>query len=262
MSFKINEFCAENELDLEMENKIKDLFIDMLLNKCNIQLKDLTINTNQVQPMEVEQCNQSENSEDTVFSSKKAAGKKPAKAVKSSKKFASNVAKEYAEENQVSLDDFDTDGKVTKNDIIQFLKKRKTTNKKEKGETSSAATKKQKVQTDKIICHGLTKTGEPCKTRAKSEKPDGAQYHYCPKHYENWNMFENQSDTEDEETDIDEPKEEDETEQIITKMETMELPESQPTEAVANEEVEPEGDEFEDEAEEENTVEYSDNDEY
>lgn len=217
---------------------------------------------NQVQPMEVEQCNQSEVSEETVVSTKPTSSKGKAKATKSSKKFASNVAKEFAEENQVTLDDFDTDGKVTKNDIIQFLKKRKSENKKQKGETSSAATKKQKVQTEKIICHGLTKTGEPCKTRAKSEKPDGAQYHYCPKHYDNWNMFETQSDTEDEETDVDEPNEEDPTEQIITKMETMELPDSQPAEQATEEkESDAEGDEFEDENGEE-TIEYSDNDEY
>jgi hypothetical protein len=189
MSSAIANFCNEHGLTIEQENQLKGVFIDLLLEKCTIQVKDFKFEE-APKPMEVD--------EPVKMVSANKNGK--AKAI-STKKFSTIKTEEYAKENDLCLDDFDIDGKITKNDVIQLIKKRSksagpsTASRTEQGSTSS---KKQKTATEKNSCHALTKTGDNCKTRAKADKPDGANFHYCPKHFDNWKMFEEHSDTEDE----------------------------------------------------------------
>jgi hypothetical protein len=139
---------------------------------------------------------------------------KKTKSVKSSecthvKRFATKIAAEYANENNLTLDDFviETlkDGKITKNDINTVLKANKLTNKKvpalkkektmineEKEPWYKTQEKTQEKTTNK--CHGMNKSGDPCK-QAGTTKPDGAQNFYCFRHGIDWKNFEVSSDS-------------------------------------------------------------------
>ena len=194
MAAAITKFCEKHGLTSSQENELKSIFIDLLLDRCTVQTNNMKIEEDIPKPMEIEKPKQTIPIPAPVPAS---IGKKP---VVSSKKFATVKTEEYATENGLCLDDFDIDGKISKTDVIQLIKKR-TKN----SEASSSGTKKQKVNVDKQPCHALTKTGDNCKTRAKSEKPEGATFHYCPKHFDNWKVFEETSDTEVESDEEEEP---------------------------------------------------------
>ena len=228
MSSAITSFCNEHGLSDEQEIQLKNLFIDILLEKCTVQVRDFRLEEHP-KPMEVDE---------PVRSSSAKKGKAK---TSSTKKFSTVKTEEYARENDLCLDDFDIDGKITKNDVIQLIKKREKSY--NEAGPSNAPVKKQKTTTEKISCHALTKTGDNCKTRAKADKPEGATFHYCPKHYDNWKMFEEQSDTEDEA----EPEPEvDETPELTDNLTSLNL---KPTNG--------EEDEFENENDPEKTEKYS-----
>lgn len=186
MAEAITKFCEKHGLSSSQENELKSIFIDLLLDRCTVQANNMRLEEIP-KPMEIE--NPKQTFPITQNTSKE-------KVVNSSKKFATVKTEEYATENGLCLDDFDIDGKISKNDVIQLIKKRSKTT-----EASSSGTKKQKTILEKQPCHALTKNGDNCKTRAKSEKPEGANFHYCPKHFDNWKVFEETSDTEVEQED-------------------------------------------------------------
>lgn len=180
MSLALEKYCIEKNMTSEEKNEIKNLFIDILLENCTIQTKNIKIDTNNsVKPMEIPAPMPPKN--------------KDTKKAKSAKKFSTVKTAEFADENGVTLDDFESEDKITKADIVQFLKKRSAN----EPSTSSDNGKKLKPSTtQREPCHGLTKTGDVCKTRAKADKPEGASFHYCPKHFDTWKLYETQSDTE------------------------------------------------------------------
>tara|TARA_B100000427_G_C15479480_1_gene582262 strand:- start:472 stop:957 length:486 start_codon:yes stop_codon:yes gene_type:complete len=107
------------------------------------------------------------------------------------KKWATKIAQEYATEHGLTLDDFEGD-KITKKLIDEHLKGKKPS---KSGSTSGKIKEK---------CHGLTQKGDPC-SRPGSSKPDGAKNFYCFRHAENWQTFEESSDSSDDER-LDEEK--------------------------------------------------------
>ena len=104
------------------------------------------------------------------------------------KKWATKIAAEYADDNGVSLDNFNKE-KVTKKDIDEFLK----TNKKEIPKLITETIKKEPKK-DFIRCKGLTKDGEPC-NREGTEKPEGSHNCYCFRHAMDWKNYEVSSDS-------------------------------------------------------------------
>jgi pyruvate/2-oxoglutarate dehydrogenase complex dihydrolipoamide acyltransferase (E2) component len=120
--------------------------------------------------------------------SKKSQSKQPEKTKE--KKWASKAASEYAEENDITLDDFDS-LKISKKDVEEYIKKKAKPVVKEKGESS-------KDNGKKIKCHGLTKKGDPC-NRNGTSIPDGAKFSYCFRHADDYRDFEVSDDSSDEE---------------------------------------------------------------
>lgn len=119
---------------------------------------------------------------------------------KSNKRFASKKAEEYAYENNLSLDDFENE-KISKKEVeekVRKLTKEKNTNvtiinTKISNDVSSSSKKVDR----KVLCCGLTKKGEQC-NRAGSIKPLGAKKMYCFRHSDEWQTFECESDSSDE----------------------------------------------------------------
>jgi len=111
------------------------------------------------------------------------------------KKFASKKAEEYAYENNLTIDDFDID-KISKKDVEE--KVRKITKEKTSNLSTIETHNTTKKIERKVLCCGLTKKGEQC-TRAGTLKPDGAKKMYCFRHADEWNTFECESDSSDDE---------------------------------------------------------------
>ena len=114
------------------------------------------------------------------------------------KKFASKKAEEYAHENNLSLDDFDQE-KISKKDVEDKVRKqtKEKTNLATNTPNNSTNSSSKKIER-KVLCCGLTKKGDQC-TRAGTLKPNGAKKMYCFRHADEWNTFECDSDSSDEE---------------------------------------------------------------
>ena len=120
------------------------------------------------------------------------------------KKFATKIACEFAEENSISIDNFDKE-KVTKKDIEEFIKNRKTKNKTNATTIKSPSINllNDKKQSVKVTCCGLDKSGKAC-NREATANPEGAKKSYCFRHAMEWKNFELSSDSdEDEESNCD-----------------------------------------------------------
>jgi hypothetical protein len=115
----------------------------------------------------------------------------------SNKKFATKIAVDYAEENGVTLDDFNKE-KITKKDIDDFIKSRSGSSSEKK--QSNKKTVKEKI-TEK--CSGIDKNGNACSKEATT-KPENAKNCYCFRHALDWKNYELSSDSDlEEETFLD-----------------------------------------------------------
>ena len=131
------------------------------------------------------------------------------------KRYKSKKAEEYAEEHGISLEDFSMN-EVSKKDVEtkvrEMTKEKIEPSKKSTKETTNETTKleskkESNVKREKVICSGINKKGEACKS-VGTIKPEGAKKKYCFRHAEDFRSFECDSDSSDEE---------EETENEITK---------------------------------------------
>ena len=119
----------------------------------------------------------------------------------SNKRYKSKKAEEYAEEHGLRLEDFDIN-EISKKDVEMKVREM-TKNKKEKVITTTSKTNldegsSSKVKREKVICSGINKKGEACKS-VGTIKPEGAKKKYCFRHAEDFRSFECDSDSSDEE---------------------------------------------------------------
>ena len=148
-----------------------------------------------------------------LISDAKMTNKTPTKKTSSSKntdfplvkRWATKIAAEYAQENNLTLDDFDIetlkDGKVTKNDINTYLKANKLGVKKEIKKSAPVTNSEEEPWykspgKQKMVnkCCGMNKSGDPCK-QPGTTKPEGANNFYCFRHGMDWKNFEVSSDS-------------------------------------------------------------------
>ena len=124
----------------------------------------------------------------------------------SNKRYKSKKAEEYAEEHGLTLEDFDIN-EISKKDVetkVREMTKNKkeksitTTSKTNSDEGSSSKNNKSEIKREKVICSGINKKGEACKS-VGTIKPDGAKKKYCFRHAEDFRSFECDSDSSDEE---------------------------------------------------------------
>lgn len=132
----------------------------------------------------------------------------------SNKRYKSKKAEEYAEEHGLTLEDFDIN-EISKKDVetkVREMTKNKkekvitTTSKTTSDEGSSSKNNKSETKREKVICSGINKKGEACKS-VGTIKPDGAKKKYCFRHAEDFRSFECDSDSSDDEEKESEEKE-------------------------------------------------------
>jgi len=131
--------------------------------------------------------------------------------VEGSKRYKSRKAEEYAEEHGLSLNDFSI-SEVSKKDVenkVREMTKLKKDNKLEKKEISKEISKEEskeiKKSKERVICSGINKKGEACKS-VGTIKPEGAKKKYCFRHAEDYRSFECDTDSSDEEDEKEEER--------------------------------------------------------
>ena len=134
-------------------------------------------------------------------------GKEKEQVTEGARKFKSKKAEEYAEEHNLTLDDFniaEVSKKDVENKVRDMTKVRKDTGTsitaKSTQKSSSAASSSTSSMTpvkkskEKVICSGINKKGECCKS-VGTIQPDGAKRKYCFRHAEDFRSFECDSDS-------------------------------------------------------------------
>lgn len=174
---RLSEFAAKNELDATVVQELVQIFNEALVEIGQAILKDAPTNPTTVKK--------------TMKTINKGEGQK----------WASKVAQAFAEEKELTLDDFPGIEKVTKQHMLEFLKKKDTQPTKQiiKGSPSGSTSKD--TPNRKVQCNGLTAKGDPC-TRTGTIQPDDSKNYYCFRHADNWKDFEttvsSDSDSDDE----------------------------------------------------------------
>lgn len=120
--------------------------------------------------------------------------------VEGEKRYKSRKAEEYANEHGIEIDEFDI-LEISKKDVenkIREKTKNKTNVSKIKKEESEPKTEAKKVSKERVICCGINKKGEACKSTGTIQPP-GAKKKYCFRHAEDFRSFECDSDSSDDE---------------------------------------------------------------
>lgn len=132
-------------------------------------------------------------------------GKETVKSNEGANKFKSKKAEEYAHEHNLTLDDFniaEVSKKDVENKVREMTKVRKDTGSSITSKTSSSSAASSstssltpvKKSKEKVICSGINKKGECCKS-VGTIQPDGAKKKYCFRHAEDFRSFECESDS-------------------------------------------------------------------
>ena len=125
-----------------------------------------------------------------------------------SHRYKSKKAEEYALEHGISMEEFEM-LEISKKDVEE--KVREITRRNESVPKGKKEEKKEEnkevVKRDKVICSGINKKGESCKS-VGTICPEGAKKKYCFRHAEDFRSFECDSDSSDEEEKEEEKEEE------------------------------------------------------
>jgi hypothetical protein len=178
---KVEEFVTRNGMSEEVKREMLEI-----LNESLLEISHGIMNESKVNKEKVEKI--SKNNRDEF-----------------KKRYKSKKAEEYAEEHGLRLEDFDIN-EISKKDVemrvreITKNKKEKviTTSKISSDEESSSKNKKSETKREKVICSGINKKGEACKSIGTIQ-PEGAKKKYCFRHAEDFRSFECDSDSSDDE---------------------------------------------------------------
>ena len=125
--------------------------------------------------------------------------------VEGKKRFKSRKAEEYANEHGIEIDEFDM-LEISKKDVENKIRERtkiKTNTSQIKNDEVEKKEKSEvkKVSKERVICCGINKKGEACKSTGTIQPP-GAKKKYCFRHAEDFRSFECDSDSSDEEEEL------------------------------------------------------------
>ena len=186
MMSKIEEFVKRNGMSESVKREMLEILNESLLEISRGIMNESKVNkVNKVNKVKVE---------------------KGASTDESKKRYKSKKAEEYAEEHGLRLEDFDMN-EISKKDVetkVREMTKNKkekiitTTSKTNSDEESSSKNNKSEIKREKVICSGINKKGEACKS-VGTIKPEGAKKKYCFRHAEDFRSFECDSDSSDEE---------------------------------------------------------------
>ena len=162
---RLSEFATKNKLDAVVVQELVQIFNEALVEIGQAILKDAPSN-----PITVQKTTKTVNKGEE-------------------QKWASKVAQAFAEEKELTLDDFPGIEKVTKQHMLEFLKKKDTQTTKQVTKGSPSGSTSKGTPKRKVQCNGLTAKGDPC-TRTGTVQPDGSKNCYCFRHADNWKDFE------------------------------------------------------------------------
>lgn len=183
MMSKIEEFVTRNGMSESVKREMLEI-----LNESLLEISRGIMNESKVNKEKVEKGPKKNNTDE------------------SNKRYKSKKAEEYAEEHGLTLEDFDIN-EISKKDVetkVREMTKNKkektitTTSKTNSDEGSSSKNNKSEIKREKVICSGINKKGEACKS-VGTIKPDGAKKKYCFRHAEDFRSFECNSDSSDDE---------------------------------------------------------------
>ena len=172
MMESIESYCSRNEINEKGKEELLEI-----LNRALIEISEGILRTSQVKSKE----SKSERS----------------------KRFKSKKAEEYAEEHGLSLEDFEMteiSKKDVENKVRDITKSKKDPSSSKSNDSTISEKKSSKIikSKEKVICSGINKKGEACKSTG-TIKPDGAKKKYCFRHAEDFKSFECESDSSDNE---------------------------------------------------------------
>ena len=182
MMSRVEEFVRRNGMSEEEKREMLEI-----LNESLLEISRVIMNESKVKKEKVEKESKKDREE-------------------SKKRYKSKKAEEYAEEHGISIEDFDIN-EISKKDVetkVREMTKNKkekvitTTSKTSSDEESSSKNKKSETKREKVICSGINKKGEACKSIGTIQ-PEGAKKKYCIRHAEDFKSFECDSDSSDEE---------------------------------------------------------------
>ena len=178
---KIEEFVTRNGMSDSVKREMLEILNESLLEISRGIMNESKVN--KVNKVKVEKCPSTD---------------------ESNKRYKSKKAEEYAEEHGLTLEDFDIN-EISKKDVetkVREMTKNKkeitTTSKTNSDEGSSSKNNKSEIKREKVICSGINKKGEACKS-VGTIKPEGAKKKYCFRHAEDFRSFECDSDSSDDE---------------------------------------------------------------
>ena len=186
MMSKIEEFVSRNGMREEVKREMLEILNESLLEISRGIMNESKVNKEN-----------KENKEKVEKGSKNSTEE-------SKKRYKSKKAEEYAEEHGLTLEDFDIN-EISKKDVetkVREMTKNKkekvitTTSKTTSDEGSSSKNNKSETKREKVICSGINKKGEACKS-VGTKKPEGAKKKYCFRHAEDFKSFECDSDSSD-----------------------------------------------------------------
>ena len=119
------------------------------------------------------------------------------------RKYKSKKAEEYANEHGITIDEFEM-SEISKKDVENKVKeKAKEIN--IKNEKSVKKETKTVVKKERVICSGIHKKGEACKSTGVIQ-PEGSKRKYCFRHAEDWRSIECDTDSSESELEEEEYK--------------------------------------------------------
>lgn len=161
---RLTEFATKYELDTSVVQELVQIFNEALIEIGQGILKDAPVKSSEQKTKKTENAGV--------------------------QKWASKVAQAFAEEKDLTLDDFPGIEKVTKINILELLKtKDKTPKTTVKTGSPSTSTSNNNGTKKKVHCNGLTAKGDQC-TRTGTVQPEGSKNCYCFRHADNWKDFE------------------------------------------------------------------------
>ena len=183
MMSKIEDFVTRNGMSESVKREMLEILNESLLEISRGIMNESKVNkVNKVNKEKVEK-----GDKDSIDESKK--------------RYKSKKAEEYAEEHGISIEDFEMN-EISKKDVetkVREMTKNKvirTTSKTTSDEGTSSKNNKSETKREKVICSGINKKGEACKS-VGTIQPEGAKKRYCFRHAEDFRSFECDTDSSD-----------------------------------------------------------------
>lgn len=185
MMLRMENFCSKYSIDEEGKSEMLKIFNESMVLISGEILKSVSVSNEK-----------SSDKKEKSSSSKSSSSKSGVKRYKSKK------AEEYALEHGIEIDEFDM-MEISKKDVENLVREKTKGSSEGSSEGSSKEGSKSLVKKERVICSGINKKGEACKSTG-TICPEGAKKKYCFRHAEDWKSFECSSDSSDEEEEKDE----------------------------------------------------------